>query len=402
VLVRLASVQRERVAWLWERYLARGKLHLLDGDPGLGKSTMTLDLAARLSTGASLPDGSRANEPAGTVIIGAEDGLADTVRPRLEAAGADLDRIVALTAILDHDGERMPGLPADLAAVEAAIADVTAALVIIDPLMAFLDPSINSWRDQDVRRALAPLSRLAERTGCAVVAVRHLNKTAGSHALYRGGGSIGIIGAARVGLLVAADPDDPDRRILATAKNNLAAHPPSLAFRLVDDPNTGTARIEWLGESTHGASALLAIPSDDEERGALDEAADVLRTILAGGSVAARDVKREAEQAGIAPRTLRRAQALLGIRPRKVGAPGERGQRWEWQLPEGGHATPKVSISEEWSTSASDGHLRAVETAGEACVSCGAPPSGRYRDGSPRYDCYDPATHAAIYPEPVA
>jgi hypothetical protein len=331
VLVRLEDVRREPLTPLWAGHLYRGKPHIIEGDPGLGKSTMSLDLAARVSTGATMPDSSPGIAPAGVVILGAEDGLADTVRPRLEAAGADLSRIVALTAIMDAEGERLPALPLDLAAIERAISEVDAALVIIDPLMAFLDSSVNSWRDQDVRRALAPLARLAERTGCAVVLLRHLNKSAGSHALYRGGGSIGIVGAARVGLLVAADPDDDERRILATVKNNLAPHPPSLAFRLVGDEATGAARVEWLGESEHRASALLAIPSGEDERGALDEAIEVLRTILGDGPLPAKDAEREARSAGLSEATIRRARKAAGIRSERVGGLGRAGA-WQWSL----------------------------------------------------------------------
>ncbi|MGI8830855.1 MAG: AAA family ATPase, partial [Candidatus Limnocylindria bacterium] len=314
VLVNLASVQRERVEWLWPGRLARGKLHMLDGDPGLGKSTTALDLAARLSRGATMPDGSPASAPAGVVILSAEDGVADTIRPRLEAAGADLARIVALTAIVDADGERMPGLPVDLPAVEAGIRKVDAALVIIDPLMAYLPSDVNAHRDQDVRRALAPLSALAERTRAASVAIRHLNKTSGGHALYRGGGSIGIIGAARVGLLVARDPDDDTRRVVAVTKSNLAAEPPSLAFRLVEDAEIGVARVEWLGESEHGASALLAARTDDPDEGsALAEAVEVLRTILADGPVSAKEAEREAYDAGVTRATLLRARKAAGV-----------------------------------------------------------------------------------------
>jgi putative DNA primase/helicase len=332
VLVRLAAVQREPLHPLWDRYLYRGKLHVIEGDPDLGKTTLTLDLAARLSIGAAMPDGSPGIGPAGVVILGAEDGLADTVRPRLEAAGADLSRVVALTAIMEADGERMPALPLDLGAIEAAIREVDAVLVVIDPLMAFLDATVNSWRDQDVRRALAPLARLADRTACAIVLLRHLNKSSGLHAMYRGGGSIGIIGAARVGLLVAADPDDPERRIVATVKNNLAPHPPSLAFRLMGDDATAAARIEWLGESEHRASALLALRVDDpEEGGALVEAVEVLRTILAGGPVAAKDGEREAAAAGVKGRTLDRARKAAAVRSERVGGLGSAGY-WQWTL----------------------------------------------------------------------
>jgi hypothetical protein len=197
--------------------------------------------------------------------------------------------------------------------------------------MAFLDGTVNSWRDQDVRRAMAPLARLAERIGCAIVLLRHLNKSAGSHAMYRGGGSIGIVGAARVALLVAADPDDAERRILATVKNNLSPHMPSLAYRLVNDEAAGAARVEWLGESEHRASALLAIPSGEHERGALDEACEVLRTILGDGAVPAREAEREAFSAGISRATLLRARKAAGVVAERVGGLGKAGG-WQWRL----------------------------------------------------------------------
>lgn len=347
VLVAMSTVEPEQVAWAWEPFLARGKINLIEGDPDLGKTTLALDIAARLSTGSAMPDGTIAGAPVPTIIISAEDGLADTVRPRLEAAGADLDRILALRAILEATGERLPALPTDFGAIEEAIVRVGAGLVILDPLVALLDGHINTWRDQDVRRVLAPLARMAERTGCAIVAIRHLNKSRGSHPMYRGGGSIGIIGAARVGLLVAADPDDRERRILATVKNNLAPHPPSLAFRLVGDAVAGAARLEWLGESAHGVSSLLALGAAEERRGALQETCDVLQAILADGPLAAREVQREARAAGISSASLRRAQAVLRIRPQKVGKPGEEGQHWVWALSEGAHRTPKLLLPAE-------------------------------------------------------
>lgn len=363
VLVTLSSVQRERVEWIWPGYLARGKLHIMDGDPGLGKSTAALDIAARLSRGAMMPDGSPGTTPAGVVILTAEDGLADTVRPRLEAAGADLERIVALTGIVDGDGERMPGLPLDLAAIEAGIRQVDAALVIVDPIMAYLPADVNAHRDQDVRRALAPTAALAERTRSAILAVRHLNKSGGAHALYRGGGSIGIIGAARVGLLVARDPDDDARRIVAVTKNNLAAESASLAFQLVPDDAIGAARVEWLGESAHGASALLAIRADDpEEGGALAEAVDVLRTILADGPVPAKDAEREATTgAGVSRATLLRARKAAGVVAEKVGRPGASGQFWQWRL------EPKaLTESRRYSPSESESLRENVSTFGES------------------------------------
>lgn len=327
--VLLADVRPERVSWLWPGYLPCGKLVVIDGDPGLGKSALTLDLAARLTTGQPFPDGSRP-EPRGVLLLSAEDGLADTIRPRLDAAGADLTKVLALTGIPESDGERPVTLPDDLPIIEQAIQRIAAGLVVIDPLMAFLAGTVNSFRDQDVRRALAPLAALAERTGATILVVRHLNKATGGSPIYRGGGSIGIAGAARAVLLVARDPDDAERRILASVKSNLGPPPPALAYHL-DGTNSGTVRVVWEGVSTHSATSLLALPLDDEARSALDDARDFLADALADGPVPVKDLSRAAHQAGIADRTLDRAKAALRIAATKEGF-AETG-RWCWQLP---------------------------------------------------------------------
>jgi hypothetical protein len=158
-------------------------------------------------------------------------------------------------------------------------ARLTPALVVIDPLMAYLPDHVNSHRDQHIRRAMAPVAALAERLGIALVVLRHLNKTGMGNPLYRGGGSIGLIGAARSGLLVASDPDDHSRarRILASTKSNLSALPPALAYRLEEAPNEAV-RVEWEGESQHTAKSLLAASTEtDEQRDALAEATSFLR-----------------------------------------------------------------------------------------------------------------------------
>jgi hypothetical protein len=204
--ISLADVEPQRVEWLWKGRIPLGKLTVIDGDPGTGKSAMVNDIVARISAGRAMPDNSPA-EVGGAVLLNAEDGLSDTVRPRLEAAGADLQRVLALATTPDKDGiERLLSLPEDIPVLRRGVEQVGARLVVVDPLMAFLSGSVDSHRDQDVRRALAPLARLAEETGAAVVAVRHLTKTEGSNPLYRGGGSIGIVGAARSALLVAKAP----------------------------------------------------------------------------------------------------------------------------------------------------------------------------------------------------
>lgn len=321
-LIYLSEVETERLQWLSRGRVAAGKITLVDGDPGLGKSTLLADWSARVSRGEALPDGV-AGPPRGVVLLSAEDGLADTIRPRLEAAGADLDRIAALLTVPDGDGPpaglgRLPSIPADLPYLEQAITDIDAALVIVDPLMAYLGTETNAHRDQDIRRALAPLAQLAERTGVAVVLVRHLNKAQSANALYRGGGSIGIVGAARCGLLVAADPDDSERRILAPIKSNLARPPAALAFQLAPVAGTDVARVEWLGETRHTAGALLTIP-DDETRTERDDAEAWLAAYLADGPVETSDVLAAGRKAGHAERTLKRAKAALAVRSEREG-----------------------------------------------------------------------------------
>ena len=334
--VLLSEVRPERVRWLWDRRIALGKLNLVDGDPGTGKSAATTDLAARVSVGKPWPDGAEC-KVGGVVILSAEDGLADTIRPRFDAAGGDPSKAVAVSTVPDGEGnERQIAIPDDLHVIEAAIERVGALLVVVDPLMAFLPGDVNSHRDQDVRRALAPLARLAERTGAAVVVVRHLNKGTGGNALYRGGGSIGIVGAARSGLLIAKHPEDDGRRVLASIKSNLAAPAPSLVFGL-SGTVSGAVRVDWKGESSLDACALLSAPTDPEERSALEEAKDFIQDILDDGPVAAKDAESEGRQAGIEPRTLKRAKQKLGVVSERQGGIGERGS-WYWRLPDGLHA----------------------------------------------------------------
>lgn len=319
----VADVPALRVAWLWGSRIPLGKITLLEGDPGLGKSTVSLDVAARVSRGAPLEGDREAWDPAGVVLVGAEDGIADTLRPRLEAAGADLARIVAFRL------ERLPTLPADLAPtgpIRAAIRAVEAALLIFDPLMAFLAAGVDSYRDQDVRLVLRELAGLAVETGVAVLIIRHLNKQSGGKALYRGGGSIGITGAARSELLVAADPDNADERILCAVKANLCAEPPSLRFAL--DATADSVRVRWLGPSTRRADELVR--DGDATSAEIAEAITVLGTLLANGPVAAERCERERKSLGITEWAWRQARRRLKVETRKESFSGG----WVWSLPD--------------------------------------------------------------------
>ena len=186
---------------------------------------------------------------------------------------------------------------------------------------------MNSNRDQDVRRALTPLKRMAERTGAAVILVRHLNKMAGGNPLYRGGGSIGIIGAARSGLVVGRHPEDDELRVLAGQKNNLSLPPESLAYR-IETAENGAARIVYEGVSEATAQQVLSVPEDEEKKSALSEAKEFLLSELGDEPMAAEQVKKNAKETGIAARTLRRAKKALGVISTK-----EADGSWTWSLP---------------------------------------------------------------------
>jgi hypothetical protein len=347
-LVRLSDVEAEEVEWLWPGRIPRGKVSIIDGDPGLGKSTSLLSIAACVSRGLPLPGGG-AFGPASVVLLSAEDGLADTIRPRLDAAGADVSRIFALRAVKSGNGEEsFPTIDGNLGAIEEAVRRTKAARVGVDPLMAYLGGEVNSYRDHAVRRAIAPLAKMAEETGAAIVLIRHLTKGGGAASIYRGGGSIGIVGAARSALLVAKDPEDEERRIVASVKSNLSKPPASLAYRLETAPN-GAPRLVWEeGDAGITADELLAAQAPAVESGRpRDHAVAFLARYLSGGPRPADEVIRDGEAEGLSEKTLRRARATLGAVSVKVGFPGS----WRWALPEDGQKAPKMPMS-------GSGHLR--------------------------------------------
>ncbi len=360
-LISLSDVKPESVSWLWPGRIPFGKLTVLDGDPGLGKSTLTLDLAARLTTGRPLPDGASC-EPASVVLLSAEDGLADTIRPRLDAAGADTSRVFAVPVVSGPNGtEALPNLADHLPQIEEAIRAKGAGLLIVDPLMAYLGREVNSYRDQDVRGLLAPLAALAERTGASVVLVRHLRKgSRADGALYAGGGSIGIAGAARSVLLVAKDPDDEARRIVAAVKSNLSRTPAALAYRVEED-REGRAFIawEWAPVEITADRLLAAAAEGEEERTVREEAAERLREILSSGPVAETTVRAELGVGrGFSERTYFRARRSVGAVASKSGFEGG----WVLRLPEDCHERPKAANQKAWQSSGKGGSLRAQDS----------------------------------------
>jgi hypothetical protein len=302
--------------WLWQGRLAFGKLAMLDGDPEQGKSLVALDLCARLSRGREMPDGSPGPGPAVSLVLQEEDDAEDTVLPRLKALGADTDRVL-LWGSQDF-GEGPPQFPAGAGLLERVLAQTGARLVVIDPVMGFLDQSVSANSDQGVRRALRVLSRLARRYGCVILLVRHLNKEISLRAMYRGGGSIGLLAACRSAWLIGHDPEAPRRRVLAQVKNNLAVPQPSLAYEVVTGEGNAPA-LTWHGPSRWTADELLAAadrrPAPAPQR---DRACDFLAEFLKGGPRKVREVWAAAQEQGITEHTLRRARKELSIRSRKV------------------------------------------------------------------------------------
>lgn len=334
-LIALEDVQPEEIRWLWHARIAYGKLNVVDGDPGLGKSVVLLDLAARLTRGLPLPGDVPLGElePANVLLLCAEDGVADTIRPRLDAAGADIPRIKQRDFYEDDRGnERLPILPDDIGWIIEDIRDHQAKLVIIDPIFAYVASKISTKDDKEMRKALQPLKVAAEQTGAAIVVVRHLNKDKSDNALYRGSASIAIAAQARSVLMVAPDPDDPtkERRIIAGVKSNVAGISRSVAYRVVSGSN-GAASVQWEGDSQHTATTLLAVAVEDRDRPAVNEAMSFLRQMLAEGPKPVSAIKKEGRNAMISDIALRRAKDAIGAVAVKVGF-GE-GAFWVWDMP---------------------------------------------------------------------
>ena len=263
----LSEVKPKSVDWLWYPRLAFGKMSMLDGDPGEGKSNILTDLIARVSNGSLMPD----NTPglvggAGVVMINPEDGLEDTTVPRLQRAGARLENILSLSTVKETDPvtgytyERPFTLPHDLPLLEKAIVRMHARLVTIDPIMAIIGSGKDTGKDNEVRALLAPVKMLIEKHKAACIMVRHLNKSGGDHALYRGMGSMAFIGLARTGLMVLREPGEDERRALAHVKSNIGKLAPPLVFRVESDEEQGDDRpyIKWGGHSSYSVAEMLS------------------------------------------------------------------------------------------------------------------------------------------------
>lgn len=319
-VVCMADVAPEEVRWLSHPYIPLGKLTIIEGDPGLGKSWMLCALAAAVTRGRGLP-GTDPFEPGAVLMLTAEDGLADTLRPRLDKLGADVARVMALAVPMTFDA-------AGLLELEEMIAEHSPLLVTIDPLFAYTGGKMDINKANESRAVTSQLAAIAERRGCAILAVRHLGKArGGGHALNAGIGSIDFTAAARSILLVGQDPDEPAKRALVHTKSNLAPVGESVGYSIED------GKFYWTGPSDLTAERILAAPSGEEERGSISDAVDFLKTALCNGKRDSKAVEADARQAGIKPATLNRAKRRLGVRSHKVGMPGSHYQKWVWELP---------------------------------------------------------------------
>ncbi len=262
----LSEIKTQHITWLWENRIPQGKITLLEGDPGMGKSLLAIDIAAHVSTGRPMP-GDSTGKIGSVILIAPEDSAADTIKPRAAAAGGDLSRIHVLCTVEDLNVNDVKKLkiyqkPFSLAKIaknlfdlEQTIIQTKAILVILDPLTAVLGHNIDSSRDQGIREIFTPLALLAESTNCAFLVVRHLKKGSSDNLLYRGAGSIGIIAAARTCLTIFYDPADEKKRVLAVTKSNLAEPPKNLSYQVV--PNESLVpHIQWLGEIDLDISTL--------------------------------------------------------------------------------------------------------------------------------------------------
>ncbi len=341
VVTCLADVVEEPLRWLWPGRLCLGKFNLLDGDPGDGKSLFTIDLAARVTTGRPLPGFVTAAEPAPVVFLAAEDGIADTIKPRFSAAGGDPALVHVVTGTRRGEQEGFPSLTKDTAALTALVRKVGARLVIVDPVMSYLG-GVDTHRDAEVRQGLTPLVTMAGETGACVLAVRHLSKAEAKAALYRGGGSIAFVGVARGALLLARHPEDRSRRVVAVSKSNLAAEAASWVFSVVTDPK-GRPFVSWEPHPSELTAEDLVRAMDERGKPRVESAASeaevFLRRALAHGPRPSREVEEEAREAhGISGRTLERARQALKVSasvevrpPARRGAPPRR--VWTLALP---------------------------------------------------------------------
>ncbi len=332
VITPCAGIEADHVLWAWRDKVALASTTMLVGNPGLGKTLLAIDMAARLSRGQL--EGELCGAPTDVLVASAEDSPSHTLVPRLTAAGADLARVHLVEARV-HGQTRGLILPEDVEPLAEQMRATNARLLIVDPFVAHLPVDLNSWRDQDVRVVLAALARMAEETAAAVLLIVHLKKGHAEEILHRVSGSVGMVAAARSVLLAADDPAGEDWRVLAHIKCNLGPYAPTLRYRIeeriIAPKGIRTCAIAWGGEAVGITRADLIAPLNQEEKSERAEAREWLKEALADGCQRAVGIFRDALKAGLSEMTLRRAKGDLGVKASKLGGPGQ--GFWTWSLP---------------------------------------------------------------------
>ena len=322
-LINMEQVEIEKIDWLLYPFIPFGKVTIVQGDPGEGKTTMVLQIIAKLTKGeavlpsdsaeSALEEKTMALEPINVIYQTAEDGLGDTIKPRLLSAGADCSRVM----VIDDNDQALTMMDARL---EEAIIKTKARLVVLDPIQGFLGAAVDMHRANEIRPLMKRVAVLAEKYHCAIILIGHMNKNSNGKSSYRGLGSIDFQAAARSVLIVGRIKDEPEIRVVCHVKSSLAPEGKSIAFRLEKD--TG---FEWIGEYDISADDLL---SGDNRGQKIHAAKEFLQEVLASGSVAQTKVAEEAESRGIKKKTLWNAKKELEIDSVKIG------NQWFWMLPE--------------------------------------------------------------------
>jgi len=314
-LIRFSDVTAQEVKWLWYPYIPAGKITMIQGDPGEGKTMLVLTITALLSKGLPLPQQDTGKEPVSVIYQTAEDGIEDTVKPRLEKAGADCTRVV----VIDDSDDPLTFLDKR---IEEVIINENAKLIILDPLQAFLGEDVDMHRANAIRPIFSRLGKMAERTGCAVVIVGHMNKMSGAKGMYRGLGSVDIPAVARSILVVGRSKDSDDTRYMVQIKNSLAPIGQSLGFEIADS-------ITFAGTSTITGQQLLNGGGFGAEFKAKkkDCALEELERLLQSGELPCSEVYDFFEELGISRRTVDNAKKELEVVSKKHS------NGWYWSLP---------------------------------------------------------------------
>jgi predicted ATP-dependent serine protease len=311
-MIKMSEIQTQEIEWLWYPFIPYGKLTIIQGDPGDGKTTMVLNLAAKLSKGEQMDEGMDITEPTTVIYQTAEDGLADTVKPRLELAGADCERIV----VIDESDKSLSMVDERL---EEAILKTKAKLLILDPIQAYLGGGMDMNRANEARDMTKKLGALAEKYKCAIVLIGHMNKASGNKAAYRGMGSIDFFAVARSVLLVGRVEGEPQLRAVVQIKNNLAAFGHPKAFALSEDG------FRWMGDYEITADEVLGGIAPKANK--MEQAKRMLRELAeTTNAVQSSEVFEMADEQGISKRTMENAKKELGIRAKKIN------NSWYWEL----------------------------------------------------------------------